>query len=70
MSAGDEDVSGDYDQYTSVISITSDDINVTIKGDQDQYVLAVWQARGYSYSIKLTNGITQDQMLEIVQSVH
>lgn len=70
MSAGNEDVSGDYNQYTSVKSIPSDDINVTIKGDQDQYVLAVWEARGYSYSIKLSDGITQDQLLEIVESVH
>lgn len=70
MSAGDEDVSGDYNQYTSVKSILSDDISVTIKGDEDHYVLAVWQAKGYSYSIKLNNGITQDQILDIVQSVH
>lgn len=69
MSAGKKDVSGDHNQYTSVKDIPSEDMNVTIKGDQDQYVLAVWQVRGYSYSIKLTNGISQDQMMEIVQSI-
>jgi hypothetical protein len=69
MAAGSEDISGDYNQYTSVKSIPLNDINVTLKGDQDKYVLAIWQSGDYSYSINLSNGITETQMLEIVQSV-
>lgn len=69
MSAGTEDVSGDYNEYSDVKDCSTGGITVTIKGDDGQYNLAVWESEGYSYSVSITNGIPEKKMLEIVQSV-
>ena len=69
MEASDEDVSGDYTEYTSIKSIIINNESVTIKGNDGKYMLAVWKTAGYSYSIQFTNAISEQVMLNIVQSV-
>lgn len=69
MSAGSEDNSGDYNDYSEVKSCSAGDYTVTIKGDHGQYYLAVWEYGGYSYSINIPNGVSEEKMLKIVLSV-
>jgi hypothetical protein len=69
MSAGSEDNSGNYNDYGEVKNNSAGDYTVTIKGDNGQYYLAVWEYGGYSYSINIPNGVSEDEILKIVLSV-
>ncbi len=66
--AGSEDVSGDYNEYGDIVSITAGGIEVTLKGNDEQYVLALWEADGYSYSLGLSDGLTRSAFGEIMES--
>ena len=50
---GSDDVSGDYNDYSSQKKITVSDVTVILKGSGDGYCLAVWQDEDYSYSASL-----------------
>lgn len=69
MAAGDEDVSGDYTDYTSIKSFMINDDNVTFKGNDGKYMLAAWQTGGYSYSMQFAKAISEQEMLTTVKSL-
>lgn len=69
MAPRNEDVSGDYSEYASIENRRINDYDVTIKGNDDKYSLAVWKHDGFSYSISITNGISEIDLLKMVQSV-
>jgi len=69
MSAGSEDNSGNYNDYSEVKNCSAGDYTVTIKGDNSQYYLAVWEYGGYSYSINIPNGVSEEEILKLVLSV-
>ena len=69
MSAGSEDNSGDYNEYSEVKNFSAGDYTVTIKGDNGQYSLAVWEYGGYTYSINIPDGSSEEEILKIVFSV-
>ena len=58
-SVGTEDNSGDYDRYADMIHIDLGGGTVTLKGDSGIYVLAVWTDGEYSYSMSLSQGISE-----------
>lgn len=64
--AGSEDPSGDYNEYSVQDVISLKDIQITLKGDRKLYNLAVWIYEGYSYSIYLSDGISQDKFRDIL----
>lgn len=61
QSAGTADNSGDYTAYGDVVGITAGGLNVTLKGDGGTYVLAVWTDQAFSYSLRLSQGLTEAQ---------
>ncbi|WP_411349813.1 DUF4367 domain-containing protein [Paenibacillus sp. WLX2291] len=69
MSADSGDNSGDYTNYADVRTIEINGYDVILKGSNAKYQLASWQQDGYSYSIKLINGVTEQQMQNMIQSV-
>ena len=69
MASGDEDVSGYYGEFTSVESHMINGYDVTIKGNDGQYLLAVWQNDGYSYSVQFREMVSEQEMLDILQSI-
>lgn len=69
MSAGSEDISGDYNNYSDVKSLMLGGDAITLKGNFDQYNLAVWKSDGYSFSVSISTGIPEEEMLKVVQSV-
>src|SRR5665648_50430 len=69
MSAGSKDNSGDPGEYSNKQTISIGDIVVTLKGQGEIYKLAIWQTKGYSYSLNVSNGISQEEMVNIVKSV-
>lgn len=66
---GGEDVSGDYSEYDNVSEIQTAAGAVTIKGNDGEYDLAVWNSDGYSYSVSVDSGISEEEMIKIVEKI-
>lgn len=64
-----EDISGDYNDYTDVETVTINDNDVTIKGNNNLYHNASWFAEDETFSIRSDNGVEKDTMIDIVESV-
>lgn len=69
MSAGSEDNSGDDSEYSNQQTISIGNIVITLKGHGTIYRLAIWHSKGYSYSVNVSDGISKEEMIEIVKSV-
>ncbi len=69
MSIGGEDNSGDYSEYEEVKSLQLEDYTVTIKGQDEKFNLAIWKHNGFSYSIKTHAGLSEMDLVEMIQSV-
>lgn len=69
MSSLNEDVSGDYSEYTSKKDVTINESHVTLKGNDNRYVLAIWQSDGFSYSVQFTEPVAEQEMIRTVESV-
>ena len=68
-SIGTEDNSGDYSAYSDVRELNIGALPVTLKGSGEVYTLAVWSANGYSYSINLSDGITESEWYDFISEV-
>lgn len=68
-SIGTEDNSGDFNTYDTLAQITIKDCPITIKGNDKLYNLAVWNDGQYSYSIGITNGISQDKLSVLIETL-
>lgn len=58
QSLGQEDNSGDYNEYPVVLTLGE---NLTLKGTEEGCTLALWQDGTYSYSLSLTVPLSQGQ---------
>lgn len=58
---GSSDISGDYNIYNSEIEMSINDYDVTLKGNDKVYSLAIWTDGDYSYSLSLSNGKTESE---------
>ena len=66
--AGEDDVSGDYNDYDEITTQTIRQAAVSLRGNAGLVYTAVWQEAGVSYAI-LTDGISQEQMLQLIASM-
>lgn len=67
--ASREDISGDSTEYPNVKQVDLEGRDVTLKGPEDGYVLAIWQADGYSYSVHLQKPVEEEVLTGIVAGV-
>ena len=65
----DEDNSGVYNTYSQETTITVENTEITCKGENDVYELAIWQHDGYSYSISLQTGISLEELQAMIETV-
>ena len=66
-SQGNGDNSGDYNKYNSIEKIQINSYFVTIKGNDNNYSLAIWNNGKYSYSINLENAIAKKQFINLLK---
>lgn len=66
--AGEDDISGDYNDYDEITTQTIRQAAVSLRGNAGLVYTAVWQEAGVSYAI-LTDGISQEQMLQLIASM-
>lgn len=65
-SKGTEDNSGDYNVYPKNEAIEISGSSVTLKGENSGYTLASWTDGTYSYSISVTNALSQDAFRQLI----
>ena len=65
----EEPISGDYNEYASVISQELRGRSVTLKGDGKLIFLAIWTEGDYSYSVSVSNGMTSAAILDLVNAL-
>lgn len=66
---GSADPSGDYNIYADERALETDGISANLKGKDGLYTLAVWSDGEYSYSLDITDGLTEDAWLELINSI-
>ena len=67
---GNEALEGDYTEYSNIITQTMHGVEVTLKGNtQDKFNSASWVQCGYSYCIFATDGLSAQQIENMVELV-
>lgn len=69
MAVGDDDISGDYNEYDNVKIAKITGITVTLKGNTDGYSLAIWQSDGYTYALSLSEEVSENEWVKILESI-
>lgn len=64
-----EDISGDFNSYSAVKEISVDSLYVTLKGTAGAYTLAVWSDEDYSYSLRLSKGLTEAEWQSVIKAM-
>ncbi len=65
---GSDDISGDYNEYAEVDTVSVGEIQVTLNGNDGKVNVAMWTDNGYTFSIVANTGLTNDQMTDLVSS--
>lgn len=66
---GMEDISGDYNEYPEVETVSVSDRTVTLKEKDGLVHTAIWNADGYSYAVYAADGVSTDVMTALVSEV-
>lgn len=66
---GENDISGDYNDYSSTSAETIDGRVVTMRGVEEDIYLATWVEDGYSYALMAERPLSVDEVREIVEAV-
>ena len=69
---GAGDISGDYNEYSEVNTVTINGMEVTTKGNDSKVNVAIWTSGDYAFSIEtgtLSTGIEKDIMTEMINSI-
>ena len=68
--AGDEDISGDYNEYAEITTATVGDRTVTLKGNDGKVSTAIWTADGYSYAVLYEEPHTVESACRMIEQIH
>lgn len=64
----DIDISGDYNVYDTVETVTVNNADTTLRGSGELFYGAVWNDGDMSYSLSSMNGLDKDTIIRIVES--
>ena len=63
---GDEDLSGDYNDYADETTVTVGDVVVTERGSDGLVYVAIWTRDGYSFAIDADEGLEPTVIEQLV----
>lgn len=69
---GNEDISGDYNEYKEQNTIKVGNLDVTTKGNDGMISVAIWNDGDYAYAIGVSNdekGIDSSTMTDMIKSM-
>lgn len=64
-----EDISGDYNDYENIQKLTVDNTEVTIKGNEDTYKVAIWYKNGVNYSLSSEQGLKIEDIQNLINEI-
>ena len=65
-----ENLSGNYNTFEETKTVTVNDAEVTLSLNGDVCYIAEWNKDGYSYSVDVTDGISETEMTDLVTSIN
>ena len=66
---GSEDISGDQNEYEAIKTEAVDGKDVTLKGNGDKVMLAIWTEDDHTYCVSVTDGVPEAEMLSLVNEI-
>ena len=66
---GTDDISGDYNTYEDVKVVSIHHAEVTLKGESENYSLAIWQQDGFTYSLSMEPSGSEAVFVEMIRSI-
>ena len=69
MAKGNEEVSGDYNEYEETKTYTLDSNNIILKGSKGLYNIAIWKDDNFSYSLQLDLAMSEEELISIIESI-
>ncbi|MEG1633365.1 MAG: hypothetical protein RR314_04875 [Oscillospiraceae bacterium] len=66
----EEDISGDFTAHKAETMLTAGTLSITAKGDGASIFTAVWQSDGYSFSLVSEEGLSEEALLAVIQSIN
>jgi hypothetical protein len=67
--SGSEDISGDYNEYSSSSSLDANGQMITVRGDGETVHVITWTAAGYTYAIDCNGGIENSDVIPLVLAI-
>ena len=67
--AGNDDISGDYNEYENETVLILDGLSITCRGNNDLWNLLLWTKDGYTYAAGIPDGIRTEDIAELVSSI-
>lgn len=67
---GDEDISGNYNEFAENNTVDVDGIAVQMKGSDGKVNLALWSVDSYSYSIDSTEAMDKTAVTDLIKTVN
>lgn len=67
VSRGTEDNSGDFTEHDSSAEIIAAGCSVVLRGDDGRYTLAIWTDGEFSYSLSLSQAVTEEDWREVLR---
>lgn len=68
-SVGNDDISGDYNEYAEINTISINNLEITTKGNEDTVNVAIWTNNGYTFAITTNNSMSSEQLSELIKSI-
>jgi len=68
-SAGNEDNSGDFTEYSKIREINVGATKATLKGYPGAFTLAVWSDGDFSYSLKVTGSLSATEWKALIEEI-
>lgn len=67
--AGMDDANGDYNTYDTAVTKDIQNVSATLKGNKNEFKLAIWTSEEYAYSVSSSEALSEDAMTELAESV-
>lgn len=66
---GNEDISGDYNDYKEIKTYAVDSNSIILKGNDGLYSLAIWKDDTFSYAVQVDIAISETDLYSIIESI-
>ena len=66
---GDEDISGDYNEYPEKETVNIHGVDVQLRGENGLVYSAIWTWNGYSFAINADKGLSRNALANAIEEM-